>query len=275
MAFLTNKTVRRPATYKISWWKRLCQTFKHYEWAMGFAAVAIIAAGVTAWFFSEHRSIAEAVHIAEPVFLGMGALSIILLWAQLRETNVWNRLLSYHQFFEEVPKTPLSDGVREALTAMGIEKPPTAYMPMSKDFVEKLWLKTADGKVQPAKFLVQSYLNEFEHFCGAISVGIVDEEYARELRGTRVIDAFFGYHEFIKKIRTEQEGDAKTRIPSASAEPFTSKYYLELQIVATRWHGRRKKELEDQEKLVSEADAKADEVRNNILQRGVPAKARN
>jgi hypothetical protein len=249
-----------------------------YEYAMGSLAFGIVGLGVLAWYFGT-RSWDAAVRIAEPVLLGLGTLSIVLLWAQFRESNIWNRLISYHQFFSEVPSPPRAQLLMRVLSMEpGIEAPPSAYQPLSTEQVERIWSDKGDNGRPPAKEIVRAYLNDFEHFCGAINVGLVDEEYARELRGTRVIDAYFAYAEAIVRIRKEQEDQAETRVLAGSPEPFTSKYYLELQRTATRWHERRRRERELQQQLVEAANTKADRVRAAILrgaERGVPAIAKD
>ena len=50
-----------------------------------------------------------------------------------------------------------------------------------------------------ASTLISRYLNDWEDFCGAISVGVVDENYARSMEGGRLIDAFFGYRKVIEE----------------------------------------------------------------------------
>src|SRR5690349_7541943 len=160
--------------------KLLSMKRRVYECTMSGIAFVFVGLGFLAWFCGT-RSLEAAVRIAEPVLLGLGTLSIVLLWAQFRESNVWNRLISYHQFFSEVPSTPRAQLLMRVLSVeLGIDVPPSAYQPLTAEQVQRIWSDKGDNERQPAKEIVRAYLNDFEHFCGAINVGLIDEEYARE-----------------------------------------------------------------------------------------------
>lgn len=253
------------------WIWRLCRP---YEWILGLLAAAILASGFLAWYFSPEQNIEAALKAAEPTFLGLAALSVILIWAQQRDENLWKRILSYHQFFSEFPSPQRVDPLIRALQEMGISESPNAYKPFTPEQVQRIMDDKGGADRRRAKTLVLSYLNAYEQFCGAINMGIVDEEYARDMRGSRVIDAYFGFYEFIRRCREDQDREAAARTAEGAAEPFASKLYLELQLVATSWHETRRKQREQRQRLIDAVDRRAEAVRNSIG-RGVSGRAKN
>jgi len=174
--------------------------------------------------------------------------------------SVWKRVLAYHDYFDQVPAPGKADVLRMYLLELEIREPPTAYRPIDVNVTEKIWQDQGNSHRPPGRVVVHNYLNDFEQFCAAVKEGVVDDSYARELRGTRVIDAFFGYQCIINKTREVQEKDAETRTDSGAAPPFQSKYFLELQLIATKWHAKRAQELDDLGKRVKAADAEAEKV---------------
>ena len=260
-------------------------TLKWYERTVASCAVAIVILGAIAWLLGP-LSIDRAIQIVEPVFIGLGALSIILLWAQVRisnmqeqEANIWKRVVSRHDYFSQVPRTDRAEAVRKYFKELGINRPPSAYHSLDVNLVETIWADNGTDQRPPGRVIISNYLDDWEDFCGAIRVGVLDEEYAREMEGTRVINAFFGYRSAIDKLRQEHNESAKARTGSKPAQPFVNKYFLELQTIATNWHRIRQAELERAQETLRIADEAADSVRSSILEKepigGVPDKARN
>jgi hypothetical protein len=256
---------------------------QRYERLTALTAIAILAISALAWWCGD-RDLKWAVEISEPAFLALGALSIILLWAQLRaahyqeiEQNVWKRVMCLHEHFKDVPRSEATEAVREYLRGLGVLNPPSAYHPLTREQALVVEQDTGTDERPPARILFIRYLNDWEDFCGAISVGVIDEDYSREMEGLRLIDAFFGYREVINILREKRANDARRRQGETGAPPFVNKLYYELQVVALRWHQKRSEEWQAQEEKLVAANKAADELRKAASEtsHGVPPKARD
>lgn len=222
---------------------------------------------------------------SSPTFLAFGALSIVLLWAQLRvstnqerEENIWKRVVCLNEHFHDGPRLELTEAVREYLRELGIHAPPSAHSPLTRKQAEEIEADQGNEKRPPAKVLIIRYLNDWEDFCGAIAVGVIDEEYAIEMEGARLIDAFFGYREAINIFRETRAAAHAGKMSSTStgAPPFVNKLYYEMQRIALKWHKRRTDEWKIQEAKVDAVNREADLLRDKARAlTGVPPKARD
>jgi hypothetical protein len=239
------------------------QSVRNYERAMALSAFLIFALGAAAWWYGP-RTLDWAVRIAEPVFLGFGALSIILLWAQLRaanaqereasvrqqeanareeENSMWKRVLTFHEHFERVPSEPRAQALRQYLLELGITDPPTAYKPIDEIVAAKVMAdQGTPTRPTPGKVIVIEYLNDFERFCGAIRAGVVNEKYAHDMRGTRVIDTCYGFSAFITLYRERQEAAAKGQTK------FRSQSFCEIRLLGKKWFEKRSLEQAEHER---------------------------
>lgn len=261
--------------------KELWDRLKWYEVLTGAMGLLILLAAFVAWWFGD-RTLKWAVDIAAPTCLAWGALSIILLWAQLRAAHgqeraeqVWKRVMCLHQHFHDVPRLELTDAVRQYLRELGIHSPPSAYSPLTPEQAKAIEHDKGNDKRPPAKVLISRYLNDWEDFCGAISVVVIDEDYAIEMEGSRLIDAFFGYREVINIFRESRAHDGKVSAGATGAPPFVNKLYYELQRIALRWHKKRTEEWKMQQEKIAEVDKEADDLRDKVRElTGVPPKAK-
>jgi len=115
-----------------------------------------------------------------------------------------------------------------------------------------------------ASTLISRYLNDWEDFCGAISVGVVDENYARSMEGGRLIDAFFGYRKVIEEFREKHTKAQQSTVDPNAASTFASVVFTELQDVAIRWHEIRHNEKTVQDQRIEAADKVADSIRRGV-----------
>jgi hypothetical protein len=197
------------------------------------------------------------------VFLGLGALSIILLWAQLRAANAqeqeanarekdnstWKRVLTFHEHFDRVPSEPRAQALRQYLLELNITDPPTTYRPIDEDIAEKIMSDSGtSARPTPGRVILIEYLNDFERFCGAIRAGVVNEDYARDLRGTRVIDACYGFSAFVTLYRQRQDLAAKGRTK------FRSQSFCELRLLGEKWFKMRAQEQAEHEARIVEQE---------------------
>jgi hypothetical protein len=126
----------------------------------------------------------------------------------------------------------------------------------------------------PANILISRYLNDWEELCGAISVGVVDEEYARSMEGGRLIDAFFGYRQVIEVLRENHKTTQRAARVQNAAAPFAHVPYTELQEVAVRWHEVRHNEMKIQEERMAAANRVADAIQREAERSAVTPKAK-
>lgn len=178
---------------------------------------------------------------------------------------MWRRVLCFHEHFQNVPAPERTKGLRELLSEMSITDPPSAYLPLSEEVVAKIMADKGSDARSPAKIIVINYLNGLEQFCGAVCAGVVDENYARELRGSRVIDAYFGYKLLIDALRKQLEEHSARA--GRTADPYKGKIFAELQKVALDWHTKRKQELHNQQLELKKYDEMAAKALQDIQER--------
>jgi hypothetical protein len=82
--------------------------------AVGFAIVVLV---VGIWTFCKippaEFTRKEIIKLIGAIVGSLGVASLILVWAQLRHTATLNRLLSYHQYFHDLPNTTKVRDLRE------------------------------------------------------------------------------------------------------------------------------------------------------------------
>lgn len=174
------------------------------------------------------------------LLLGIGSTSILILAAQWRQQRAWNRVLSYHQYFSELPRRENVITLEACLARLDVATPTTSDPLKSKD-IDAILNDTGTGR--RARTICQGYLDDFEEFCAAVNAGITSERYAIDIEGSRVIRAFYGFEPLIRRLR-EQQDQALAALGAAtrSGSPMRSKYYEELERVAKRWRRRRERE---------------------------------
>ena len=180
--------------------------------------------------------------VIELTILSLGLLSLIALIAQLRQTAAWNRVLSYHEYFKELPSADKVRALASTLQRLGIRQP-NFGQPLSDDDVRKVRADTGiqqpDGGFREiGDSVVRAYLNDFEEFCGAVNAGVVSNCYARELEGTRTINAYYGFEPMIRIYR-QQQGEIAAQHATVSKGRIRGKAYCELRKVAREWKARR------------------------------------
>jgi len=252
-----------------------------YEKTTAIAGLVIIALSVSCWWYGPH-TLEWALRISEPTFLAGGALSIILLWAQLRaasaqehEENVWKRIVCLHEHFRDIPRWDRTEAVRKfLLTKFPNRERPSAYRPLTQSEAADIMSDTGNHESAPAKILMSRYLNDWEELCGAISVGLVDEDYVRSMEGGRLIDTFFGFRQVIEAIRQEHNQARQAATVQNAAPPFAHVPYTEMQDVAVRWHAIRHNEKKLQDDRMAAANRLADAIQRDGFRSAVTPKAK-
>jgi len=156
--------------------------------------------------------------VVELVVIAITAGTIILLIEQMSQTNRWNRRLSYHQFFSEVPEI----GKLMAFNQLAVEKKIDALNkaePLKDDVAQQLLDDTKSRQI------VMNYLNDFEEFAAAVRRDLVDESYAYVIEHARVKRAWLVFRPWIMLLRKQ----------AASVD-----CYVELEELAGSWENHPK-----------------------------------
>jgi Domain of unknown function (DUF4760) len=139
--------------------------------------------------------------------------SLLLLWWQIKQTVLWNKLQAHHTFFRDIPSRHLERQLYRAADRIGVD----VDEPLSPAAVEKFL--DDDG----ALFALRAYLDEYEELCTAINVGTVDEDLAFAIDSARVEKTYRIFEAFIRELRKVADDD---------------EIHLELEKVALRWNRR-------------------------------------
>jgi hypothetical protein len=155
--------------------------------------------------------------------VGLGAL--FLLWWQIRETRLWNKLNSPHNFGDSEKTSRLEKDLYENLRQINVD--PRAAIDDSD--VEKI---ISDDS---AYISLKAYLNDLENICAAVGIGSVDKECAYAVHSCRVIEVHKQFSKFISAIQKKLD------------DP---EVYIELQKVAAIWETRvLKQRVKEQDEL--------------------------
>lgn len=147
----------------------------------------------------------------------LGLLAIVLLWWQMRQAAIWNKLRAHHSFFKDIPSLELDLLLQKTLRDFEIDY----HKPLTDES-----LKMIEKDIE-AIHAVKAYLNEYEELCAAVNVGTVDEELAFATDSARVIHAYSTFERFIAWRR----------------ELFSNNgIYLELEKLSKRWLLRKRQQ---------------------------------
>lgn len=176
------------------------------------------------------RDIVPIIHLG---VVTLGLAGIFLLWWQIRQTTLWNKLNSPYNFLDVERTTRLEKEVFAALRALTIDP--------------NLKLTVADVtkilKDDNAQLTLKAYLNDVENVCAAVRIGSVDKDCAYAVHSTRVVEIAKRNKNFVKAVQDFY------RDPEI---------YIEMQKVAAEWEKRalkdRSKEQIKLQRLQSDLD---------------------
>lgn len=193
------------------------------------------------WPFLQSKDFEVQERAVTLLLLGVGATSVLILAAQWRQQGAWNRVLSYHQYFSELPRRESLVMLETCFRRLSITPPATAEPLKDPDVAAILSDSGTTGR--RASTICKGYLDDFEEFCAAVNAGIVSARYTIDIEGSRVIRAFYGFEPLILKLREQQDRAMATAgTATRNGNPMRSKYYEELERVARRWREKREKE---------------------------------
>ncbi len=224
-------------------------------------------------------TVTELAAAIQAIAITAGLASIWLMWRQSRENNRWNKLVIYHQHFDNLPSGDLARQTHEVVRhfmAGLIPSPPvfianhpdldhSANMSLTDDQRAKLAASYFVGRGTqieaticanilahpPSARVVRQFLDAFELLCGAVNCGVLNDAYARELEFTRVCRSYAMFELLIQQVR--QGGNTQA--------------YVELEAVADRWQEFKKKQYDRTQKKSESLKARQKKVARSV---GVP-----
>ncbi len=150
---------------------------------------------------------------------GVGVISLILVWHQIRLANIWNKLNTQNTLLANLPKEEHEKYVWGILSDVDKD--------LDGNISEK---SAADVYDDNDKFIsIKGFLNSFEIVCAALNAGSIDEDYAYSVHGARITHAFERFRNFIEHVRSSRDN---------------LEVYIELEKVAVRWIDRQNSERE-------------------------------
>ena len=113
----------------------------------------------------------DVVPIIQTLFTGIGLISLFLLWKQMRQANVWNKLKSCQDYFNNINLSEREDLMYSLFKKYGISA--NRRKPFDEN---QIGIIMEYGKYDLFSSIV-SYIDEQEWFCTALRRGVMDEEY--------------------------------------------------------------------------------------------------
>lgn len=132
-------------------------------------------------------SLAEFNALVVPIlnlgFSAIAALSIILLYVQIRQTNRWNQLQSRFNFIEVTDSSEINREMVRLFERLKIhELPPEQQTPFSKEVLDKI-----DASGHESTFIVDMFLNELQNMCASLRFGLVDKKVFDAVHSGRIL----------------------------------------------------------------------------------------
>lgn len=158
-----------------------------------------------------HEFSTDIVPIIRSITSFFGVVGVWLVWRQIKLTNTWNRINTQHSLLSNLPSLELESYVWQMYEKLQKTSEGSVVSEESKQIYENIddWVR------------LKTFLNKFEQLCAAVNAKAMDERYAYDVHGDKVVNAFFRFENYISFIREEREDSA---------------LYLELEKVATRWN---------------------------------------
>ena len=176
------------------------------------------------------------------VVLAFGVASLLFLWAQLRHTATQDKLVAYHEYFQDLPRSSKVNALYAAMGRLKIERPFWQKPLVAADCAAI----SQDTEPAPntAHIAIREYLNDFEEFAAAVNSGLVDFDYAYHIEGPRILNAYYGFELLITQwhMEEQQKVAANRGVGIAPGD-----YYGELKRLAEVWKGRKLAEVAKEE----------------------------
>ena len=189
----------------------------------------------------------DIVPILSLAVASLGLLSLFMVWWQIREARLWNRVTTQSSLTSvramlDIDKTLEATFAPLAIPVLNLSRPLTS---------EEV---TTILKNAAAYAASNVFLSELEVLAAAANIGALDDEYVRSVHSGRVVTAFKVFCPFVDALRNESND---------------KRIYLELQRAALRWEEAdlRDRKRHAQETVRIQERLQAQEARLEILRR--------
>lgn len=171
----------------------------------------------------------DIVPILQLVIMSIGLVSLIILWRQIKQASLWNKLRTQHDLWGCLPDENLDKSVLKILRSK------------NQDENRKIPKELSENIYNDAEMFTtfKTYLNKYEQFSAAINVGAMDEDYAYRMHSARICYVYNTFENFIKILRERREED---------------EFYIELQRLASKWQKRTQKEKKRRESKIKKLE---------------------
>jgi hypothetical protein len=149
----------------------------------------------------------------------LALISILLLWWQIRESRLWNKLHTKENYADAISMENIAKQMRDALAKLKID------IRLRSEKLSEQEVRKIMGDPD-ADYAVRTVLNDIENLCAAIQIGAADADLCYAVHSTRVVRAYKIFKPYIEQLR-EQLND--------------SEIYIELEKVGLDW---QKKQME-------------------------------
>ena len=173
----------------------------------------------------------DIVPILQLGIMSIGLVSLIILWRQIKQASLWNKLRTQHDLWGCLPDENLDKSILEILRS----KNQNESRKIPKDLSENIY---NDAEMFTT---IKTYLNKYEQFSAAINVGAMDEDYAYRLHSARICYVYTTFENFIKILRVRRKED---------------EFYIELQKLALKWRKRSQKEKQKRKSKIKKLEDK-------------------
>jgi hypothetical protein len=129
----------------------------------------------------------------------LGLISLFLLWGQIRQKTLWNKLRTQQTFLSHIT-LELQQKLQQAAKKVNVTLK-ARVEPLSESEIQRIWDDDA------AYLALSRFLNDLETTCTAIHIGIVDPEVAYSSHGIRVTRYYKVYSPVIKKLRAHYNSE--------------------------------------------------------------------
>jgi hypothetical protein len=184
----------------------------------------------------------DVVPLLQLIVSALGLASLVLLWWQLRQTNLWNKLNSPQNFVNPVASIDLERKLYDSLKTLSIDIV-NLYRSITQEELNKI-IENDD-----AYFATKAYLNDLENLGVAISIGAADPDLTYAVHSARLIRAYEMFMPFIKVLRDRQSNP---------------EIYIEIEKIALGWQRKQAARQEAQKKQIQKLEASLEKEKGAI-----------
>jgi hypothetical protein len=155
----------------------------------------------------------DVVPIIQLIVTTAGLASLFLLWWQVRQTTMWNKLNSPASYANTSLLLQLEHSLVNSLNAIRIDV---------RSLTRELTSPEVEAIINDdnAYFAAKSYLTDLENLGAAVSIGAIDHDLAYAVHSSRLLRSYSIFSTFITRLR-EKFGDHEI--------------YIEMEKTALKW----------------------------------------